>query len=103
MMKYKGYIGKVTYDPELKVLHGDVIGIKDVITFEGTTEDIEQAFMDSVDDYLEWCQKLGQRPDKTFSGKLHLRITPELHADLAQEAAKSGISLNSLICEKLKN
>ena len=37
MMKYKGYLGYVVYDDEAKLFHGDVIGLRDVITFQGTT------------------------------------------------------------------
>ena len=52
MIRYKGYIGKVTYDSNLKVFHGDVVGLRHVITFEGTTpEEIEQSFKDAIDDY----------------------------------------------------
>lgn len=60
-MKYKGYEGIVTFDEEAKLFHGDVIGIKDVITFQGTSvSELEKAFKDSVDDYLAWketCEK----------------------------------------------
>ena len=62
MMKYKGYIGQVTYDDEARLFHGRVIGLKDVITFQGKTADeINQAFKDSVDHYLAWCKELGQQ------------------------------------------
>jgi predicted HicB family RNase H-like nuclease len=103
MMTYKGYIGQVTYDDEAKVFHGRVIGLKDVITFEGTTvAEIEQAFRDSVEDYLEFCRKLGEKPEKTYSGKIPLRIEPELHAELSTKAAMHGLSLNAFIAEQLK-
>jgi len=60
MMKYKGYTGHVEYDDEAKIFHGEVLGIKDVVTFQGTTVDeIEQAFKDSVDDYLAFCAERG--------------------------------------------
>ena len=39
MMKYKGYTGHVEYDDEAKIFHGEVLGIKDVVTFQGTTVD----------------------------------------------------------------
>ena len=102
MMKYKGYIGEVTYDADTKLLHGQVLGLKDVITFQGTTlKEIEKAFHESVDDYLAWCKERGEKPEKTFSGKLNLRMSPDLHAHLALQAAKKGISLNEFINEKL--
>ncbi len=101
-MKYKGYIGQVIYDDEAKIFHGEVIGLKDVITFQGTTvKEIEKSFKDSIDDYLQWCKKRGEKPEKTFSGKLNLRMSPDLHAHLTLEAAKRGLSLNDFINEKL--
>ena len=58
MMKYKGYTGHVEYDDEAKIFHGEVLGIKDVVTFQGiTVDEIEQAFKDSVDDYLAFCKE----------------------------------------------
>ncbi len=102
-MKYKGYIGNIIYDDEAKLFHGEVIGLKDIITFQGTNvKELEQAFKDSIDDYLGWCKERGELPEKTFSGNLRLRMNPDLHADLALQAAKQGISLNELINEKLK-
>ena len=102
MMRYKGYIGHIVYDDEAKLFHGDVLGLKDVITFQGTTvAELEHAFKHSIDDYLAWCKERGEQPEKTFSGNLRLRIGPDIHAKLALEAAEHGLSLNSLIVEKL--
>jgi predicted HicB family RNase H-like nuclease len=65
MMQYKGYLGKAIYDAEAKLFHGQVIGLKDVITFQGTTlEELEQAFQDSIDDYLSWCKSLKEKPQR---------------------------------------
>jgi len=65
MMKYKEYIGKVEYDPEAKIFHGEVIGLNDVITFQGTNpEELEKAFKDSIEDYLDWCKELNRSPKK---------------------------------------
>jgi len=102
MMKYKGYMGKVDYDSDAKLFHGEVIGLKDTITFQGTNpEELECEFKKSIDVYLNWCKELGEKPEKTFSGKLHVRMDPELHAQLALAAERRGISLNDLINEKL--
>ena len=103
MMKYKGYTGHVEYDDEAKIFHGEVLGIKDVVTFQGTTVDeIEQAFKDSVDDYLAFCAERGEEPDKPFSGKFNLRIPPELHAKLSIAAQLQGESLNNYIMKILQ-
>ena len=104
MMNYKGYLGHVVYDDEAKLFHGTVIGLKDVITFQGTTvKELDKAFTDSVDDYLEWCKERGEVPQKSYSGKFNVRTTPDIHALLSLEAANRGISLNDLINEKLRN
>ena len=101
-MKYKGYIGRVEYDDEAKIFHGEVDGLRDVITFQGkTVDELEQAFKDSVDDYLSWCKERGERPEKAFSGTFNLRIPPDLHARLAFQAKTMGLSLNSYITDQL--
>ncbi|MGH7889898.1 MAG: type II toxin-antitoxin system HicB family antitoxin [Thermodesulfobacteriota bacterium] len=99
-MKYKGYQGMVTYDDEAKIFHGEVIGLKDVITFQGTSvDDLEQAFKDSVDDYVEFCKKKKRTPEKPFSGHLLLRVSPEIHKEATVEAKNRGISLNAFLNE----
>ena len=104
MMKYKGYTGRVEYDDESKIFHGEIIDTKDVITFQGTTVDeIETAFRDSIDDYLEFCQTRGEKPEKPFSGKFVLRVPPELHNKLYIQAQKSGKSLNTWVVDVLKD
>jgi predicted HicB family RNase H-like nuclease len=103
MFKYKGYTGKVVFDEEAKILHGEVIGLKDVITFQGTsTKEIEKAFKDSVNDYLVWCKERGERPEKSYSGNLRIRLPQTLHARLAEHAAMEGMSLNSFIVHQLQ-
>lgn len=102
MMKYKGYVGQVSYDDDAKIFHGHVIGLKDIITFQGTNvQELSQAFQDSIDDYLSWCKERGEKPEKMFSGTLNVRMDPDLHAQLTLQAASKGISLNELINEKL--
>lgn len=77
-MKYKGYQGTVTFDEEAKIFHGEVLGLKDVITFQGTSVDeLEKEFKHSIDDYLEFCKKKGRAAEKPFSGNLLLRVPPE--------------------------
>ncbi|MDP1834713.1 MAG: type II toxin-antitoxin system HicB family antitoxin [Chlamydiales bacterium] len=102
-MKYQGYHGHVIYDEEAKLFHGEIIGLRDVITFQGTSVDeLEQAFKDSVDDYLDYCKELGRDPEKPFSGKLVLRLSPEIHERAAYEAKCSGLSLNAWIKQSIQ-
>ncbi len=63
MMEYKGYIAEIEYDDEDQIYHGRVPGITDVITFEGKTQkELEQAFIDSVEDYLDFCKSENKVP-----------------------------------------
>jgi predicted HicB family RNase H-like nuclease len=102
MMTYKGYTGQIEVDEKAGILHGRVIDITDVITFEGTTVDeIRQAFRDSVDDYLEFCQELGKEPDKPFSGRLPFRTTPERHRKIFLAAKLAGKSINAWMDDTL--
>lgn len=97
-MKYKGYTGVVEFDEDAKVFHGEVLGLRDVITFQGTSvEELEAAMAESVDFYLNWCAERGKEPEKPFSGKLLVRTTPELHSRAAIAAARIGLSLNKYI------
>ena len=84
-------------------MHGEVINIRDVITFEGiSVEELNQAFRDSVDDYLEFCVARGEDPEKPFSGKFVVRLSPELHRKAFIKAKLSDKSLNSWVSEVLE-
>jgi predicted HicB family RNase H-like nuclease len=101
-MKYKGYTGVVEFDEESGSLYGRVIGLRDVITFQGeSVAEVTQAFHDSVDDYLEFCAERGRTPDKPYSGQFVLRIDPGLHRALSHAAEEKGQSLTSLVEETL--
>jgi len=103
-MEYKGYIGIVEYDAQAKLFHGDVVNTRDVITFQGTNvTEIETAFRESVDDYLDWCKKDGVEPEKPYSGKFNLRLSPELHREVAITAKKLNLSINNFVEKALKN
>ncbi len=102
MLSYRGYSGQINYDDEAKIFHGEVIDTRDVITFQGTSVDeIELAFRESIDDYLEFCKERGEQPDKPFSGKFILRMSPKLHHKLYLKANRSGKSLNKWVVETL--
>jgi predicted HicB family RNase H-like nuclease len=101
-MEYKGYFGKVVFDEDANIFHGEVINLRDVITFEGeTVDELRQAFHDSVDDYLEFCAERGEDPERPYSGKFVVRVDPELHKRITIEARKRGVSINSLVSEAL--
>ncbi len=104
MMTYKGYTAKVEFDDEDMIFHGEVIGIRDVVTFEGdSVKEIEKAFRDSVDDYLNMCKERNEAPDKPFSGKFVVRLSPEIHRKIHASAKKAGLSVNAWLNVKLRN
>lgn len=101
-MEYKGYTGIIEVDEASNVLHGRVVGLRDVITFQGeTVAEARQAFEDSVDDYLEFCAERGEAPEKPYSGKFVVRLEPAMHRKLAAQAEAKGTSINALVVEAL--
>ncbi|MBD2081887.1 type II toxin-antitoxin system HicB family antitoxin [Leptolyngbya sp. FACHB-17] len=103
MLAYKGYKGQIEVDTDAGILFGRVLDIRDVITFKGkTVEEAVQAFQDSIDDYLEFCQERGEEPNKPFSGKLPFRTTPERHRQLYFAAQRAGKSINAWMDEVLE-
>jgi predicted HicB family RNase H-like nuclease len=102
-MKYKGYTGVVEFDEDSGVLFGRVVGLRGAITFQGeSVAEVIQAFHDSVDVYLEFCEKRGMSPEKPYSGQFVLRIDPTLHRALSHAAEERGVSLNALVEEQLR-
>jgi len=100
MMQYKGYLGKVEFDSDAQILHGEVLGIRDVVTFQGSSvRELKKAFRDSIDDYLTFCRQRGEAPDKPHSGQFIVRIDSDLHRKANMLASASGKSLNSLVAD----
>ncbi|WP_422662058.1 type II toxin-antitoxin system HicB family antitoxin [Pannus brasiliensis] len=67
-MKYKGYEARIEYDEEYRLFFGRVIGIKDIIVFDGlSVDELEQAFHDVIDRYLADCETVGKIPDRPIS------------------------------------
>jgi predicted HicB family RNase H-like nuclease len=103
MMEYKGYVGKVEFDDEAGIFHGEVIDTRDVITFQGrSVDELKSAFQESIDDYLAFCKQRGEEPNKPFSGQFVTRIPPELHRQVNLAASISGKSLNAWVAEQLQ-
>ncbi len=95
-MEYKGYIARVEYDDEAQLFHGQIMNLRDVITFQGrSVRELRKALRDSVDDYVAFCTARGEEPEKPFSGKVLLRLTPELHRAAMVAAAQRRRSLNA--------
>jgi len=103
MMKYKGYSGKAEYDDEAEIFYGEIIGLRDVVTFKGASvKELQRSFRESIDDYLAFCKRMNKAPDVPASGRLILRISPELHSRAVVVAKSEGRSLNTWVADAVK-
>ena len=94
-MTYKGYTASMVFDTEDKIIVGRVQDVDDIISFHGeSVAEFESNFHLAIDDYLAAAEELGSPPEKPASGKVMLRIAPEVHAAALKAAARSGTSLN---------
>ncbi len=101
-MTYKGYAARIEYSDEDGCFIGHIAGIKDVIGFHAdSVKELRAAFVEAVDDYLVTCEKIGRVPQKAYSGKLMLRVPPEVHARAAMMAEAHGMSINQWAADVL--
>lgn len=102
MIEYKNYVARVEFDSKADIFHGEVINIRDVITFQGkSVDELRQAFEDSVEDYLAFCAERGEDPEKPFSGRFTLHLSPEQHRKVILAAEKAGKGVDTWVAEVL--
>jgi predicted HicB family RNase H-like nuclease len=102
-MTHEGYIAEIDIDQDARLLSGIVRNTRATLHFTGqSVEELRQAFADTIADYREWCKERGVDAEKPYSGALSLRINPELHRRVAEQAAKAGESINQFIAERLE-
>lgn len=98
VLEYKGYHTKVVYSAEDNMLYGIIEGITDFVDFEcHNLNDVEKEFHNAVDDYLTFCHENGFQPEKEYKGQFNVRISPQLHKELAFLALRSEDSINGLV------
>lgn len=103
VLSYKNYNGTVEYSKEDKCLFGKVIGIKSLLSYEGSSvEELEDDFKSVIDEYLQDCEERGVVPEQPYKGSFNVRISPELHRTLAIYAMENGKSLNAAVEEALE-
>ena len=99
-MEYKGYSAHIGQSEEDGCLVGHIEGITDIVGFHAdTTSELQDAFEEAVEDYLKTCQRLNKPPQKPYSGKLRLRIPPDLHVAIAKAAEASEKDLDQWATE----
>ncbi len=95
IMTYKGYTARIEFDQRDNIFAGKVIGFADTITFHGeTVKELRDDFRAAIDHYIEDCAVTGRNPMKAASGKMMLRVSPEVHARALTAAKIEGKSLN---------
>ena|SRR3990167_2609303 len=102
-MIYKNYAARIEYSDEDQCFVGHIAGINDVIGFHGeAVTELQTAFHEAVDDYLQTCEKAGRKPQKPYSGNILLRLPPEVHAKVAMLAEAHGKSINAWVTDILQ-
>lgn len=97
-IEYKGYIGTVEFSEADALLYGKVIGIRSLISYEGSSaKELLEDFREAVDDYLALCEAEGMEPERAYKGTFNVRVDPELHKESALYASAHQMTLNSVV------
>ena len=97
-LTYNGYTASINYSSIDEVFFGKVLGINDLITFEGSSvTELKESFQEAVNDYLETCKSLGKSPDKTYKGVFNVRVPSNLHKKAVAIASQHDITLNDFV------
>ena len=102
LLSYKNYNGTVEYSKEDNCLFGKVVGIKSLLSYEGdSVKELERDFQNVIDTYLEDCEERNIEPEQPYKGTFNVRISPELHRNIAVYAIEHGKSLNAVVEEAI--
>jgi predicted HicB family RNase H-like nuclease len=103
IMEHEGYRASIEYDDESDTFFGTVVGISDLIMFEGASiQELHNSFAESLDDYLAMCKENNKSPEKAFSGTFNVRIPPKTHQQLVLLASSKRQNLNAVVNEALE-
>lgn len=104
LLSYKKYNGTVEYSKEDNCLFGKVIGIKSLLSYEGNSvKELEADFRTVIDEYLEDCKERNVEPEQPYKGTFNVRISPDLHRNIAVYAIEHGQSLNAAVEQAIVN
>lgn len=103
-MTHKGYTARIEFDERDNIFVGRVLGLRSIISFHGeTVAELRREFEVAIEDFLDDCKEQGIKPEKPASGKLMLRVPPEVHGAALIAAQASGKSLNQWATEVLQS
>ena len=102
-IEYKNYVGSVEFSQPDGCFFGKVMGIRALISYEGTSaKELIEDFHGAVDDYLALCAAEGKEPEKAYKGSFNVRVSPELHRQAAVYAAAHQMTLNGFVESSMK-
>jgi predicted HicB family RNase H-like nuclease len=102
-MTHRGYTARIEFDERDNIFVGRILGLRSIISFHGeTVSQLRREFAAAIKDYLEDCKAHGVSPEKPASGKLLLRVPPEVHSRAIVAAQADGKSLNQWVTEALQ-
>ena len=62
--EYMGFITVIKFSPEDNLFYGQIENITDLVLFDGqTVEEAFHNFVESVEDYIDFCKELGKTID----------------------------------------
>lgn len=103
IMNYRGFTARIDFDDRDNIFVGRLVGTRDIVSFHGdTVKKLRSAFIAAVKDYISDCEAKGLSPERESSGKLLLRLTPELHGQAVLAAQIAGVSLNQWMSELVR-
>jgi predicted HicB family RNase H-like nuclease len=103
VMKFGEYSAVISYDPEIQMFRGEFVGLNGSADFYADSiENLRKEGETSLKVFLDYAKEKNISPRKQSSGKLVLRLKPEIHQKYKLLAAARKISLNQLLNETLE-
>jgi len=103
-LTYEGYTGTIEASIEDSCLHGRILFVEDIVTYEGeTVEEVKTSFKQAVDRYLAYCKETGKPANKPYSGTFNVRVGQDIHRKAAETAYHQGVTLNDFVVQSIKS
>ena len=101
-MNLGDYQAAVEFDDEAGLFHGEIVNLRDVVTFQGrSVEELRRAFADSVADYLAFCAERHEDPEIPADALLSVKVDPGLHRAGLSVARRSGVTPDEWVSQAL--
>jgi predicted HicB family RNase H-like nuclease len=103
IMDIDGHRAIISFDPDLNQFRGEFVGLNGGADFYAkSVEALRKEGTRSLKTFLSVCKERGIEPYKSFSGKFVVRVSPNLHARVAEAANAAGVSINQWVQEALE-